>query len=312
MTSRNETSMVETTIIVVNWNTCDLTCSCLESIAHHSAGLNVDTVVVDNASSDGSQACIRERFPWVRLIVNEINVGFARANNQAIRATESEFILLLNSDAELLPGTLRNLVACLRAHPEAAVAGARLLNPDGSFQASYAQFPSLVSEALALLKLAPRVYGRYFPSAGPEDSLHTTRADWVGGACMLVRRATLQHVGLMDEAYFMYSEEMDWCYAMHRAGWAIYYCADAAVVHYGGQSVQQVNERKLAMLYRSKLRFFHKNYGRGQFFMLRLMIALSSFVKVVVTILDYMVDQRSRKETMKHVRAQWNALWLSE
>jgi N-acetylglucosaminyl-diphospho-decaprenol L-rhamnosyltransferase len=304
--------MAEVAIIVVSWNTRELTASCLESVRRTSGAVEAELLVVDNGSSDGSQAMVRERFPWVRLIANAENLGFARANNQAMRATESEFVLLLNSDAELLPGALESLLACLRAHPEAAAAGAKLLNPDRSFQASYAAFPNLLSELLLLARLAPAVYGPYFPSVGPEASREESRADWVGGACMMVRRAALDEVGLMDERYFMYSEEMDWCYTMGKAGWEIRFCPEAQVIHHGGQSANQVSERKLAMIYRSKLRFFRRHYGPAQVAVLRLMMLASSLVKMAVAALRFVARPSSQAATARHIRSQWNALWLAE
>lgn len=304
--------MAEMDIIVVSWNTRQLTASCLESIRRHDDGIDVAVVVVDNNSSDGSQGLIRGHFPWVSLIANRENIGFARANNQAIRATESEFVLLLNSDAELLPGALRHLRDCLRDHPDAAAVGGILLNSDGSFQASYAHFPSLLSELLLLTRLSRKVYGPYFPSVGPEASRVEMRADWVGGACMLVRRAALAEVGVMDERYFMYSEEMDWCYTMRKAGWEVYFCPEARAVHHGGQSSKQVSERKLARIYRSKLRFFRVHYGLGQAAVLRLMMAVSSLFKVAVTTLRCVTGGPARPEAVQQVRAHWNSLWLAE
>jgi GT2 family glycosyltransferase len=217
--------------------------------------------VVDNASADGSAQIVRERFPRVRLIENVENAGFARANNQAIEVSRGEQILLLNSDTMVLPGALETLTQFMMTHPKAGAAGARLLNPDGSLQASCAPFPTLSREAWRLF------YGdRLKPRAGypmEEWNMASPRpVDVLLGACLLVRRTALDQVGLLDANYFMYSEEVDLCLRIKEAGWSIYWVPEARVVHYGGQSSNQMAERMFLQLYRSKVLYFRKHAGR--------------------------------------------------
>jgi len=268
-------------IIIVNWNTRDLLAQCLESVAgrqmsvvrHQSSDTNdrptgdrlltTDIWVVDNASSDGSAQMVRERFPWVRLIESEENVGFARANNQAILASKGEYVLLLNSDTQVLPNSLAALLGCAADHPTAGIIGGKLLNPDGSFQAGGNDFSTFWSELLLLTGMARWFYSPYFPSYPPQESNTTRHCDWVGGACLLARRVAIETVGLLDERYFMYVEEVDWCYRMHQAGWEVLYCAEAPIIHYGGRSAERHSIGQLQLLYASKARFLEYSAGIG-------------------------------------------------
>jgi GT2 family glycosyltransferase len=217
--------------------------------------------VVDNASSDDSVAALRARFPQAHVIVNEGNAGFAAANNQGIAASAGRHVLLLNSDTVARPGSIERLVRFADAQDTIGVVGPQLLNPDGSFQGSFAKLPSFKSELLSVTGIGARVLGPWHPNYGPRHSQAARRAGYVQGACMLVRRAALAQVGLMDEQYFMYSEETDWCLRMGRAGWEVWFTPDAQIVHYGGQSTRQRRTAMLRALYRSKLRFFRKHHG---------------------------------------------------
>lgn len=262
-------------VIVVNWNTQDLLVACLRSLAAFSlaaadAQAAVEIIVVDNASTDGSPARVRRDFPHVRLIENPHNLGFAAANNLGIQASRGEFVLLLNSDAAVTPGALTNLVQFMQQCPPAGLAGPRLINPDGSFQASFAAFPTLTSELLLATRLARWVIGPYAPSPTPRvrsgrfsaSFIEAARpVDWIAGAAMLARRRAIEQVGGLDEGYFMYSEETDWCWRFWRHGWQVWYLPHVAVVHHGGASTRQRPAASYAQLYASKVRFFTRAYG---------------------------------------------------
>lgn len=254
-------SQPDVSIVLVSWNTRDLLMQCISSLGAALGALAADIWVVDNASSDDSVATVRDRFPAVRLIANAENVGFAAANNQAIVASTGRYVLLLNSDTIAHAGSIERLVRFADAHPDAGIVGPMLQNPDGSFQGSFADLPTLWSEFLSVSGIGSRVHGRWFPNYGPQRSAHNQRVGYIQGACMLVRRAAIAQVGWMDERYFMYSEEVDWCLRMHRAGWAVWYTPDATILHYGGQSTRQVRHAMVQALYRSKVRLFRKHYG---------------------------------------------------
>lgn len=247
-------------VIIVNWNTRGLLPLCLETLRAAAAGLACDVWVVDNASTDGSVELLRAHYPHVHLIANATNVGFAAANNQAMAAAQGDFLLLLNSDAVLTPGALDALLAVVHAQPRAGIVGARLLNPDGSFQASHTRFPTLAREALILSTLGRRLYGPWYPSAGPEVAAGPQRVDYVEGACLFVRRAAWATVGGLDEGYWMYAEEVDWCRRMALAAWEVWYQPAAQVFHWGGGSSTRRRVEREADLYRSRVRFM-RTYG---------------------------------------------------
>jgi hypothetical protein len=253
--------MAELTIIVVNWNTRDLLGDCLASIDATAAGVDAEVVVVDNASSDGSPAMVRERFPQVQLIANAENTGFAFANNQAAHRSRAEYLLLLNSDARLQPGAVQALLAAAAPQPRVGAVGAQLRNVDDTFQASHAAFPTLASEFLTLSGLGRVLHGQWYPSYGPDEQRGARAVEWVSGACLLVRRAAFEAVGGFDEGYFVYAEEMDLCYRLRRAGWEVRYQPAARVVHVGGATSRRDWARFERHLYQGRVRFFRKHYG---------------------------------------------------
>ncbi|MDH4136450.1 MAG: glycosyltransferase family 2 protein, partial [Anaerolineae bacterium] len=245
------TMIPDVSIIIVNWNTKDLLAQCLQSVYDTVSDLAFEVIVVDNASTDGSPTMVRDHFPQARLIENRKNEGFARANNQAICASHGRYLLLLNSDTITQPGALEAMVHFADRHPEAGIVGCKLLNADGSLQPSWAQFPTFCSELM----------GHNFRRRRPMADGLAYEVDWVGGACLLARRKAIEMVELLDEDFFMYSEETDWCFRMVRNGWKVYYLPGAEVIHFGGGSSQRASDEMLMQLYQSKLRFFRKHYG---------------------------------------------------
>jgi hypothetical protein len=227
---------------------------CLESVR------GLETVVVDHGSRDGTLELVRERFPEARLIEQE-NRGLAAGWNAGIAATGGRYVLLLNADAWLLDDAVERLVAFADDHPEAAVVGPRLLNPDGSLQRSVRGFPTLwrlATEYLFLRKLAPRSEALNAFYAGGFDHDAVREAEFVMGACLLVRRDAIEEVGPADEAFFLFSEETDWCYRFVRAGWKVLFYPGAEVAHVGGAAH---GGRQFREQVRGHLRFLAKHRG---------------------------------------------------
>ncbi|PDW04347.1 glycosyltransferase family 2 protein [Candidatus Viridilinea mediisalina] len=249
-------------IIIVSWNTRTMLLACLAALPAAVGKLEHEIWVVDNGSHDGSVEAVAHHFPAVHIIANQQNVGFAAANNQAMRVSSGRYVLLLNSDTIAYPGSIEQLVRFADNQPQAGLVGGLLLNPDGSFQYSFADFPSLRSELLSASGLGERLIFRGFPSYPPQQSQIVRTVQVIPGACMLARRTAVDQVGLMDEGYFMYSEEPDWCLRMQRAGWQAWYLPTARILHYGGQSTRQVKVAMVEALYRSKVRFFRTHYHR--------------------------------------------------
>jgi hypothetical protein len=260
---RNPQSPIELTVVIVNWNTRDLLTQCLDSVWEDLSTRGPaasETWVVDNASGDGSADIVREHYPWVHLIENGTNVGFARANNQAIKQAHGRYLLLLNSDTTVHPGTLTQLLTFMDTHPEAGACGARLLNADGTLQPSCQ--PMLTPE---------REFWRltFLEQARPQATypMHTwgiktpRRVEVIKGACLMLRRTALDQVGLLDDGYFMYTEEVDLCYRLAQTGWTLWYVPAAVVTHFGEGSSRQVAETMYVQLYRSKVQFYRKFGG---------------------------------------------------
>jgi hypothetical protein len=258
--------MTLVTVVVVNYNGGELVLRCLDSIYADVAGLEVEAIVVDNASTDGSLEKITGRFPQATIIRNAENAGFARANNQAFLVARGEIVILLNNDAYFMPGALPQLIALMGRHAEAAMVGPRILNPDGSVQRSWFRFPTfidVVAESFFLRKILgrPDPLGQLPEQGQSGDTL--VQVDWILGACMVVRRAAIDAAGPLDERYFMYSEELDWCKAMWEAGIPTYYWPVATVVHFGqqGRESRRIRPEILATGFERKYDYFRKHHG---------------------------------------------------
>lgn len=273
--------MPDISIIIINWNTRDLLAACLRSIYQTARNLDLEIIVVDNGSKDDSCEMLRREFPWVRLIENGENVGFARANNQAARMAQGQYIFLLNSDAELQTDSLQLILALAKNEPKAGIVGAHLLNPDGSFQASHTPFPTLWREFLILTGLGRAFSGRWFPSRGPELDKGPQPVDYVEGAALLIRRDIYLQLNGFDEGFFMYAEEVDLCYRLRKAGWQVWYHPQARILHHGGGSSLNRRTQREGDLYRSRVRFFRKHYGNRAAEFLKLQIYILTAVKLV-------------------------------
>lgn len=264
------------TVVIVNWNTHPLLARCVESV-YRTVQPAPEVIVVDNASTDDSVAFLRNNYPAVHIIENTANVGFAAGNNQALTRCQGEQALLLNSDAELLPGAVARLQAALAQDPRAATAGPMLITPDGAFQAGPNDEVTLWSETLVALGLNRFLRQGYYP--GYPGEARSGSYAWVGGTCLLISRAAWRDVGLLDPAFFMYVEEADWCWRARLRGWHVLYVAEAQVVHVGGASSRQVSSAMRAELYKSKLLFFIKHRPRWQAAVLRSVLMVNAVLK---------------------------------
>jgi GT2 family glycosyltransferase len=255
---------VDISVVIVSWNTRDLLSRCVASVIRQAEGarLHVEIIVVDNASSDGTTDFLNQEYPGVTVIALQENRGFAAANNLGIARARGAEILLLNPDTEMLPGSLTALHQGLRASPRVGMAGALLLNPDGSLQSAGYRFPDLVQTFLDIFPIHPRLIdSRLNGRMPPGDGLSPLAIDHPLGACMLVRRAVIDQVGMLDDRYFMYSEEVDWCRRIRAAGWAILTAPAARVIHYGGQSTSQMPDAMFLQLHRSRNRYFRRYHS---------------------------------------------------
>ena len=259
-------------IAIVNYNTREHLRACLASVASEQCE---EVVVVDNASSDGSAEMVQSNYPWVRLVTNQVNCGYGAAANQAIASCSSRYVLLLNSDTLLRPGTLQVLGNYLDQHPQAAIVGPRLANPDGTLQASCFPFPTPLHTLLRESRLAtvmrylPRLRHAYLPVW---SHCYARVVPWVLGAALAIRREAFEAVGGFDNSFFMYFEEVDLCYRLQAAGWQVHFAPVTNVTHAGGASTQQYRPTMALQLYESLCHFYRQHYSGWQIFQLKLVV----------------------------------------
>ena len=272
-------------ICIVSYNARQLLGQCLRSLfaTLGARSPRAQVWVADNGSPDASADLVRREFPAVRLIENRQNLGFARANNQLLTLGRAPYALLLNSDTIVQPGAIERLFTFMEEHPRAGAVGAELLNTDGTVQWSWSAFPTLWSE---LVGREPRPYRPLALSGGGL----AYQVDWVGGGCLLARRRAIDQVGLLDERFFMYSEETDWCRRLRQAGWECYYLPGARVIHLGGGSSGRGNPAMLAQLYRSKLCYFRKHHGALQAECLRVGLAARLALRAALEAAGYLLS----------------------
>lgn len=259
--------MVDISIIFVSYNTADMTKKAIELVKQSKHQLNLEIFVVDNASRDGSAEMIAQTFPDVTLISNTRNVGFGRANNQVLPHFRGRYVLLLNTDAFVEVDTIQNTVAFMESHPATGILGVKLLGRDGVLQPSCRYFPTPFNIFLTRTGLF-----KLFPNTQLVDDMawdhqSVRDCDWVPGCYYLIRKEVIDQVGLFDQRYFLYYEEVDHCYATKQAGWQVTYYPDAPVVHIGGESaktdnaISSVSRQVSALQIESELLYFRKNLG---------------------------------------------------
>ena len=260
--------MIDLCIIIVSWNTKEYLLHCLGSIFRKKESVPWEVIVVENGSRDGSGTAVKEMFPSVHLIENDRNLGFAKAANQGLKKSSGGYALLINPDTQVKEGVIEQLVSFMDAHPEAGVAGGQLLHSNGSKQNSIANFPSLATE-LFNKSLLRRMFPKRFPGKERNYS-EPIEVDSVIGACMMVRRKAMEQVGLLDEDYFLFLEETDWCYQMKKAGWKVYHLPEVEIYHFQGKSAEAEKKRAKVEYYRSRYHFFRKNRGNFKWLFLHI------------------------------------------
>lgn len=291
---------MDLSILIVNWNTRDYTVECLQSLAATAdqveqapSGRSVliytryraEVFVVDNASHDDSVTTIREQFPWVQLIENQQNVGFAPANNQAYQHSIGRYVLLLNSDTQVHPRAMAALLDFMEAHPRCGAGGARLLNADGTLQPSGHPMLTPAREFWRLIFL-DQIWRQATYDMNRWD-VHTSRQiEVIKGACLIIRRAALEKIGpLLDEQYFMYTEEVDLCYRLRRDGWELAWIPQAVITHYGGASSKQAYNAMYVQLYRSKVQFYRKFGGETQVRLFKTLLRIAYWPRLLAATL---------------------------
>jgi O-antigen biosynthesis protein len=289
--THRQANELDVSVIIVNYNVRDFLHQALLSIQKSLKGIRSEIIVVDNASDDGSAEMVRRQFPHVSLILNASNLGFAKANNIALKQAIGKFILLINPDTIVQEDTIHVMVEFLKNHPKAGLAGCKILNPDGSIEpACRRSFPTpwvAFSKIFGLSKLFPKtkLFGKY--NLTYLDIDETNQVEAVSGSFMMVRKETFKQVGGLDESFFMYGEDLDWCYRIHQAGWQIYYVHSTQIIHYKGESTRRSSIDEIHTFYEAMHLFVDKHVRSSFLFsmVLRMSIALVSFIAFLNSIL---------------------------
>lgn len=277
--------MVDLSIVIVNWNGKELLKKCLASIFGNDPPISYEVFVVDNGSSDGSVFMVEEEFPQVKLIKNDQNLGFARANNQAIKKSQGRYILLLNNDTEIIPGALEGMVEFMDGTPSAGACCGKLFFPDMTHQVGFnvRRFPRLVNAFVEYFWMnrfwLSNPFTKKFFMMG-EDFNKIISVDQPAGACLMVRKEVVDTVGLLDEEFFILFEDVDWCWRIKKAGWKIYFLPQCRFVHHLSAAFKRWSKDDVLLSYTDSIDYYYrKNRGGVAFFLLRAIVTVNSLVK---------------------------------
>ena len=254
-------------IVVVNYNKGPLLLACLDSVYKNAGDLQLEVIVVDNASADGIAAILPARYSEIRLILNSANRGFAKATNQGLAVAQGPYILLLNPDAVILEGAPQVMMSYLKMNPDVGAVGPQMVGPDGTIQLSCRSFPGYSTALFGHYSLLTRWFprnplSRYY-LLSDWDHKTVRQVDWVSGACLMTRRDVLERVGLLDERFFLFNEDVDWCKRIRDAGWEVVYLPEARVVHHIGASKDKVPSALVIARHRGMIHYYRKHHRRG-------------------------------------------------
>jgi GT2 family glycosyltransferase len=294
----------EISVIIVSWNAFRVLSECLESLSE-GISRSYEVIVVDNASTDGSPDIVDKRFPWVTLIQTGKNLGFAKANNIGIQRSRGKYVALVNSDVKVLPGCLDNLAEFLDQNADSGMVGPRMMYADGRLQSSCRRFPSLwnnACEAIGLNKIFPRA--RFF--AGEHmfyfSCDQTCEVEVLVGCFILARRTAIDEFGLLDEAFFMYGEDLDWCRRCMLAGWKVMFYPSAEAIHYGGGSSANDPVRFDIAQQRARLQLWAKHHSRASWFAVAALMIAQRCIRIVAAYLAISINRRAGSSPSEAVR----------
>lgn len=277
-------------ICIVTLNAREYLLECLKSLYKNTSGLEIEVIVVDNASTDGVQDALTAEFPQVILIQNSTNTGYTAPMNQALKRAQGRYLAQLNPDTLVEEAAFNKLVDFMEIHPEAGIMGPKVLNADGTFQKSCRRGESrplaVIGHILGLARLYPsnRALNEYHLNYLPEDEIHSVAG--VAGSCMLIRRAVLEQIGFLDETYFAYQEDADFCFRSRQAGWKVYYLPTAHIIHFGGQGGSRFQPwRSIYEWHRSYWIYYKKNLSRDYPVVLNLLYYTAIIGKLILALM---------------------------
>lgn len=288
---------MDLSIAVISYNTRDLLLACLQSVSERTTGVDYEVIVVDNASRDGSVEAVRTRFPYVTVIANAENDGFAKACNQAAAVSSGRYLLLLNSDTVMQRGTLRTMVSCLDQHLDIGAVSCLQRDEQGQILQSCFPFPS-IRDHVRYAETLPMVVRRLVGTMSPMDCTQSQDVEWANGACLMVRKAVFDRLGGLDERFFMYFEDVDLCRRVQQLGYRVRHVADGEVVHLLGRS-SRANRNGLNKQWElSRIRYVEKHFAQPRRFLMKGWIALGVVRKLMVTACSHASDRRQQIQTM--------------
>ncbi|SPD75003.1 putative Glycosyl transferase family 2 [uncultured Desulfobacterium sp.] len=304
-------------VCIVNWNTNFRLQKCLEMVYSNIGIEDFEVFIVDNNSSDDSLTRIPKNLRNLRIICNSDNRGFSKANNQMLRLAKGKYALLLNPDAYILPDAIPSLITFMERHPNVGACGPKLLNLDLSFQRSFFEFPTLYNEVKSHLVYNFPPFSRYLRGLDTSQtiiSMQKTISEPVGvdaipGACFLVRRKTYEEVGLMEEDYFLYSEENDWCWRMMKDEWQVFYFPESQVIHEGGESSKNSTKSVLThSFYSSRYKFFKKHKRKYEYMILKMMNIFFFSWLLIITTTMMILNKYDRKLITENINSHLRLL----
>jgi len=289
--------MLDLSIIIVSWNSRDVLKDCLSSIYKSRFNSEYEIIVVDNGSSDNSAEMVEKQFPHVKLIKNKENVGYARANNQAIKESKGRYVLLLNPDTIILDNAIEKMVGFMSKNRAVGILGPKIFSSDGSLQISCYRFYSLSNLFLTNIlfaKLGKCWFYRNF------DYNQTKEVDMVTGACILTREEMIKDIGLLDEMFFMYSEDSDWCFRAKKKKWKVVYYPEAEIIHIGGASSRNIQEEMDVEAYQSQIRFFNKHFSKTKAMAMKTLLFAGVLLRVIV--LNFLICFKSTCDNKRRLQ----------
>lgn len=287
---RGDVANIDISICVVTYKARDYLRECLLSLSENTRGIRYEVIVVDNGSKDGTKELLEREFPTTRFIENETNAGFTQPMNQAMRNSSGRYLLQLNPDTFVLENALGKMVAFLDKHPDVGICGPKVLNRDHTLQKSCRRGESrpwaVLSYFLGLARLFPdrKFFGEYQMSYMDEDEIHPVAG--VAGSCMLIRRDVIARIGYLDERFFAYQEDADFCFRAREVGWKIYYYPKAQIIHYGGQGGSRVHPyRSIYEWHKSYWLYYRKNLAKDYFFLFNWLYYVLMLIKLLISLL---------------------------
>jgi len=278
--------VIDLSIALVSWNNREYIKKCIDSLTKALNEGSYEIVVADHGSTDGTLELLLERYPKVRIIRNRENLGVVQGNNQCILNSSGQYVYILNNDTIVNRDSILAMKEFLDDHPESGAVGGNLLNPDGSLQSSFCFFPTIKEEFLVVSHLGKRM-NPIHPSY--HDTWPKTReVDWISSASIMVRREAIEDIGLIDEEYFIYSDETDWQYRLWQVGWKVHYLPSVTTIHYGGASFTPGSKR-FTLVYRGRMLFARKHYSRSYGFSQRTMFAVAALLRELVWAFLYLI-----------------------